>query len=103
MVSDEVGGWNEWDVRRGAAKLPMLTAGQLTDLAGRGWSIGAHSRTHSHLPPADPPPWREELGAPWAALPSLGLPVERVLAYPHGEHDARVRAAARRAGYAAAF
>ena len=103
VVSDHVGGWNEWDARRGSAKLPLLTASELQDLAGLDWAIGAHSRTHAHLTQADDATLRSELEEPLRALRALGLPVEPVLAYPHGEHDARVRAATRRAGYTAAF
>lgn len=105
LVSDEIGGWNEWDARRGAAKLPLLGLAELHDLAGRGrgWALGAHSHTHAHLPQADAGALRRELTEPLTGLRAHGLPVAPVLAYPHGEHDARVRAAARRAGYAAAF
>jgi peptidoglycan/xylan/chitin deacetylase (PgdA/CDA1 family) len=103
VVSDQIGGWNEWDARRGAAKLPLLGAAELQELADRGWAIGAHSRTHAHLTQADDVTLERELGEPLRALRALGLPVEPVLAYPHGEHDARVRAATRRAGYTAAF
>ena len=103
VVSDQVGGWNEWDARRGAAKLPLLSAAELGELADRGWAIGAHSRTHAHLTQADDATLARELEQPLRDLRALGLPVEPVLAYPHGEHDARVRAATRRAGYTAAF
>ena len=103
VVGDQVGGWNEWDARRGAAKLPLLSADELQELAGRGWAIGAHSHTHAHLTQADDATLTRELEEPLRRLRALGLPVEPVLAYPHGEHDARVRAATRRAGYTAAF
>jgi GT2 family glycosyltransferase/peptidoglycan/xylan/chitin deacetylase (PgdA/CDA1 family) len=103
VVSGQVGGWNEWDATRGAAELPLLSADELQELAGRGWAIGAHSRTHAHLPQADDATLARELEEPLQHLRALGLPVEPVLAYPHGEHDARVRAATRRAGYTAAF
>jgi GT2 family glycosyltransferase/peptidoglycan/xylan/chitin deacetylase (PgdA/CDA1 family) len=103
VVGDQVGGWNEWDARRGAAELPLLTAAELRELADRGWAIGAHSHTHAHLTQADDAALDRELTEPLRALRALGLPVEPVLAYPHGEHDARVRAATRRAGYTAAF
>ncbi|WP_198597831.1 glycosyltransferase [Blastococcus atacamensis] len=103
LVSDQIGGRNDWDTRRGAPELQLLTAQQLHELTGRGWTLGAHSRTHAHLVHADDATLADELAAPLADLPALGLPLEPVLAYPHGEHDARVRAATRRAGYAAAF
>lgn len=103
LVSDQVGGWNEWDTARGAAKLPLLTVAQLQEMTRRGWALGAHSRTHAHLTRTDAATLHDELDAPLTDLAAAGLPVQPVVAYPHGEHDARVRAAARRAGYAAAF
>ncbi len=103
VVGEQLGGWNEWDVRRGAGKLPLLDAEQLRGLTRRGWAVGAHSATHAHLTQLDEAELRHELEQPLRALVDAGLPVEPVLAYPHGEHTARVRAAARRAGYAAAF
>jgi peptidoglycan/xylan/chitin deacetylase (PgdA/CDA1 family) len=102
-VGERLGGWNEWDAARGATKLPLLDADQLRELGRRGWSIGAHSATHAHLVHLGDDDLRHELEQPLRALGDAGLPVEPVLAYPHGEHDARVRAATRRAGYTAAF
>ncbi len=100
-VGGQLGGWNEWDVARGAAKLPLLDVDGLRELARRGWAVGAHSATHAHLVHLADDDLRTELEQPLRAL--AGVPVTPVLAYPHGEHDARVRAATRRAGYTAAF
>jgi glycosyltransferase involved in cell wall biosynthesis/peptidoglycan/xylan/chitin deacetylase (PgdA/CDA1 family) len=102
-VSDQVGGCNAWDVAAGAATLPLLDTAQLQQLSERGWSIGAHTRTHAHLPQLSPAALRRELEDSLHELEQMGLPVVPVLAYPYGEHDARVRATTRRAGYAAGF
>jgi GT2 family glycosyltransferase/peptidoglycan/xylan/chitin deacetylase (PgdA/CDA1 family) len=103
VVGEQLGGWNEWDARRGAAKLPLLDVAQLQELARRGWEIGAHSASHAHLTQLSSADLAHEFSQPLQALAEAGLPVQPVVAYPHGEHTARVRAAARRAGYAAAF
>jgi GT2 family glycosyltransferase/peptidoglycan/xylan/chitin deacetylase (PgdA/CDA1 family) len=103
VVGEQLGGWNEWDAARGAAKLPLLSPGQLRELTTRGWDVGLHSATHAHLVHLDDEALGHELAQPLRALDEHGLPVVPVLAYPHGEHDARVRAAVRAAGYAAAF
>ena len=102
VVSGHLGGRNDWDVRGGAGELPLLTGSQLRTLAARGWSVAAHSRTHAHLPRLPRAELQAELSGCLEDLRSLGLRVEAVLAYPYGEHDARVRAAARRAGYVGA-
>lgn len=103
VVGEQIGGWNEWDARRGAVKLPLLDVDQLRELARRGWAIGAHTASHAHLTQLDDAALHHELVQPLRVLAEHDLDVVPVLAYPHGEHNARVRAATRRAGYAAAL
>jgi peptidoglycan/xylan/chitin deacetylase (PgdA/CDA1 family) len=103
VVTSQLGGHNKWDVGSGATKLPLLDAGQLRYLSRAGWEIASHTHSHAHLTSLRAPALREELGRPRSALAGLGLPAPRLLAYPHGEQDLRVRGYARRAGYRAAF
>ena len=103
VVGDEIGGHNRWDVERGATALPLLDAAELAALRARGWEIASHSRRHAHLTRLSSAELRADLGGSRAALADAGLGAPRLLAYPFGEHDARVRANAREAGYAAAF
>lgn len=101
VVSDEIGGYNAWDVAHGAAKLPLLTADQLGELRRDGWEIASHSRRHAHLTTLRPAELRADLAESRDVVTRLGLGRPRFLAYPHGEHDRRVRNRVRRAGYAA--
>ena len=79
----------DWDALRGAAS--------------RGVEIASHSVTHPHLPRLSDAELDRELGESRQELgDELGAPC-RYLAYPYGDEDDRVRAAARRAGYDAAF
>jgi len=103
VVTGELGRWNAWDAASGATRLPLMTPKQLTDLTERGWEIGTHTRGHAHLSLLRPAALADELVRPCEDLEALGLPRPRLLAYPYGEHNARVRRAARRAGYEAAF
>ena len=103
VVTDQIGRWNAWDAAHGGARLPLMTVEQLTELTTRGWEIGAHSKTHSHLSLLSPTELKEELVNSRDELVRAGLPSPRLLAYPYGEHNARVRHAAERSGYAAAF
>jgi peptidoglycan/xylan/chitin deacetylase (PgdA/CDA1 family) len=74
---------------------------QLTELAGAGWEIGSHTRTHPHLSTLDEPALAEELeGSRADCEERLGIPC-RSIAYPYGEADDRVAHAARAAGYVA--
>ncbi len=75
----------------------------LRDLAARGIEIGSHSVSHRHLPELTERELRQELVDSRDAIEAeVGRPC-RLLAYPYGDNDARVRAAARRAGYLAAY
>jgi peptidoglycan/xylan/chitin deacetylase (PgdA/CDA1 family) len=85
------------------AELATMTVDQLRDLAERGIEIGSHTSTHAHLTQLSETELELELSGSRARLEDeLGQRC-RFLAYPYGEHDARVRAAARSAGYEAAF
>ncbi len=83
----------------------LRTAGwdELRDLAERGTELYAHTVTHPHLTRLGDAELAAELqGSRERLEEELGKPCP-LLAYPFGEHDARVRAAARRAGYVGAF
>jgi peptidoglycan/xylan/chitin deacetylase (PgdA/CDA1 family)/GT2 family glycosyltransferase len=103
MVTGRIGQWNTWDTAAGATRLPLMNAEQLTDLVARGWEIGAHTRAHAHLSALRPNALEDELIEARDEIVRSGLPRPRLLAYPYGEHNVRVRAVAKRAGYAAAF
>ena len=74
---------------------------ELRRLHDAGWDIGSHSRTHARLPQLDDAALADELqGSRERIVAELGEC--RTLAYPFGEADERVLAAARAAGYEAA-
>lgn len=76
---------------------------ELREWAEEGVEIGSHTVTHPHLPRLDGHEAAEELVASRGRIEDvLGRPC-RFVAYPYGESDARVRAAAQDAGYQAAF
>lgn len=75
----------------------------LRELAERGLEIGGHTSSHPHLPRLGDAELDRELVDSRTEIESeLGRPC-RYLAYPYGDEDERVRRAARRAGYDAAF
>jgi peptidoglycan/xylan/chitin deacetylase (PgdA/CDA1 family) len=78
----------------------QLSWAKLGDLAGRGWEIGSHSRTHRLLSRLDDGELTHELAG---SREEIGAEVGRCdsVSYPWGEVDARVAAAARRTGYSA--
>jgi peptidoglycan/xylan/chitin deacetylase (PgdA/CDA1 family) len=71
----------------------------LLEHAHRGVTIGSHAVSHPHLTKLTGDELRRELNESKEEIEDrLGRPCED-LAYPYGEHDERVRAAARAAGY----
>jgi glycosyltransferase involved in cell wall biosynthesis/peptidoglycan/xylan/chitin deacetylase (PgdA/CDA1 family) len=102
-VSGHVGGTNAWDRETNAGELGLLDAEGLRALAEAGFEIGAHSRTHRPLPSLDAAGISDEIRGSIDDVEALGLPRPRAIAYPHGEEDERVRAAAAEAGLEAGF
>jgi peptidoglycan/xylan/chitin deacetylase (PgdA/CDA1 family) len=84
-------------------ELATLGWDELRALASAGTEIYSHTASHPHLPLLSDAELRFELGSSRERLvDEMGRPCP-FLAYPFGEHDARVRAAAQAAGYEAAF
>jgi peptidoglycan/xylan/chitin deacetylase (PgdA/CDA1 family) len=85
------------------AELATMSWDELREHADRGVQIGSHTVAHSHLTRLSDAELRRELeDSKDEAEAELGRPC-RELAYPYGEHDERVRAAARGACYERAF
>jgi peptidoglycan/xylan/chitin deacetylase (PgdA/CDA1 family) len=82
---------------------PVLGWDELRRLAAEGVALAPHSRTHRLLPELDDEELRDELEGSRADLQRKVGEVPPVIAYPSGAHDARVRHAARAAGYEIAF
>jgi peptidoglycan/xylan/chitin deacetylase (PgdA/CDA1 family) len=83
--------------------LATMTWDELRALAERGVEIGSHTLTHPRLPHLSDRELQRELGDSRERIEAeLDRPC-RYLAYPYGQHDERVRAATRGAGYEAAF
>jgi peptidoglycan/xylan/chitin deacetylase (PgdA/CDA1 family) len=76
---------------------------ELREHADRGLRIGSHTVSHPHLTRVSDAELGRELDDSKGEIEAeLGRPC-RELAYPYGEQDERVRAAARRAGYERAY
>jgi peptidoglycan/xylan/chitin deacetylase (PgdA/CDA1 family) len=93
-----VGGVASWADNR-----PLASWDDLRRIAAAGAAIGSHARTHGRLPHSPPELLDDELVGSLRELQTQVPSAIPVLAYPHGSHDERVRAAAIRAGYRAAF
>ncbi|BDG04624.1 polysaccharide deacetylase family protein [Anaeromyxobacter oryzae] len=95
-----------WEARLGGPARPawdgMMTWTQVRALAAAGHEIGSHSMSHAILTSCDDRALERETRASRDLLRRrTGCDVES-FCYPNGDHDARVLAAVRRAGYARA-
>lgn len=84
-------------------RMRQLAAEHLRALEAGGIAIGSHSLTHPCLPRCDDAGLEREVAGAHAALTGiLGHP-PAAIAYPNGDWDARILAAARRAGHRIGF
>lgn len=91
------------DVRAAPAAFETMGWDALRSAVADGVEVASHTVTHPHLPRLSDAELARELTESKSELEDeLGVPC-RHLAYPYGDEDARVRAAARAAGYDAAF
>ena len=84
-------------------RLATMNWDELREHAARGIAIGSHAVSHPHLTKLSGDELRRELTESKQEIEErLGRSCDD-LAYPYGEHDERVRAAARAAGYGRAY
>jgi peptidoglycan/xylan/chitin deacetylase (PgdA/CDA1 family) len=84
-------------------QLATMSWDELRAHVARGVAIGSHGVSHAHLTRLSDDELRRELTESKEAIEAeLGRPCPE-FAYPYGEHDERVRAAVRAAGYERAF
>lgn len=92
-------GVDHWAATPHAPEMTPLTWDQLGDLAGAGWEVGSHTVNHPHLTGLDPETLDRELRDSRTAVEvALGRPC-RSIAYPYGDRNQAVCAAAAAAGY----
>lgn len=81
----------------------LLDWGELEVLQRGGIDVESHAATHAILTQLDPAAAGRELRSSLDALRARGLGRRRLLAYPSGQADARIRELAAEAGYRAAL
>ena len=91
-------GYDRWLGAAHERELHSLAWEDLAALGDEGWEIGSHTCAHPRLTGLDDDALADELTRSRAAI-AQRLGECRALAYPHGDCDDRVVAAARGAGY----
>jgi peptidoglycan/xylan/chitin deacetylase (PgdA/CDA1 family) len=103
VLPESLGMTNSWDERIGAATMRLMDPDVLRRVAGLGIEIGSHGMSHRSMTALEPNAVAGEMRESAAALDALGLGRPRLFAYPYGDCPPAAQAAARDAGYAAAF
>jgi len=96
VISSEIGGINRWDLDRGSAPVPLMSAEEISYWSRQGFEFGAHSRTHRDLTLVSDEELEDELAGSKLALEQLTPYPVTSFAYPYGAMDDRVAAAAGR-------
>ena len=105
LVSALLGERDQWSASSNPSGTthPLMNANHIEDLRKQHVSFQSHTRTHADLPTLNDAALCDQLAGSRTDLEALlGQPVE-YLAYPYGRLDDRVCAAAKEAGYRAAF
>jgi peptidoglycan/xylan/chitin deacetylase (PgdA/CDA1 family) len=85
------------------AELATMTWDELRAISADGVEIGSHTISHPHLTSLSDADLAREVGDSRTRLEDELGRRSRFFAYPYGDHDGRVQAAVRKAGYEAAF
>jgi len=103
LVTDRMGGVNDWDLHHGDAPRRLMTWDDARRLDGATFRFEPHSRTHPFLDRVrEDARVRDEISGSKKRLEDeLGRPAG-VFSYPHGAFDARAEAMVREAGFRAA-
>ncbi len=84
-------------------ELDTMSWEELMSISARGFTIGSHTLSHAHLTGLSDGELDRELRTSRERIEDQLERPCKLLAYPYGEYNSRVRAAARSAGYEAAF
>lgn len=100
VTTARIGATSSWLRRLGEGERPMMSDGQLAEIAAEGIELGAHGHTHAQLDTVSRAAVVEEIERSRDALERVA-PVSS-FAYPHGYSSRRVRRAVQRAGFGCA-
>jgi peptidoglycan/xylan/chitin deacetylase (PgdA/CDA1 family) len=95
-----IGGVSPWIDPDGDNR--MLDTGEIQELAGAGWELGAHTMTHPDLSTLTYEACRREIEGSKIALEEIGQGSVETFAYPFGRYGEQTIAAARDSGLSAA-
>lgn len=99
VVANFMGRDNEWDLREGEVREPLMDEGQIRAWLAAGHEIGSHTLTHARLGRLSMRDAEEEILVSKQRLQDqFGVPVDH-FCYPYGEWNDKVRNLVCEAGY----
>ena len=99
IVSNFIGGQNEWDIREGEKPEPLMDEAQIREWLAAGHEIGSHTLSHARLTRLSVRDAREEIFASKKKLEDqFGRAIEH-FCYPYGDWNEPVRDLVVEAGY----
>lgn len=102
LVADRIGQFNEWEVKMGDVREPLMDASQVREWLAAGHQIGAHTLTHPYLTHVSFRDASEEIFSGKKKLEDMfGIPIQH-FCYPYGDRDAAIRDLVHEAGYTTA-
>jgi peptidoglycan/xylan/chitin deacetylase (PgdA/CDA1 family) len=102
LVSDHVGGYNQWDASQLGARKSLMSAAQVESWLAAGMEIGSHTCSHTRLDQLDDEAALHELQESRRALSArFGVEI-RHFCYPYGRFAHSTVELVRRAGYTSA-
>lgn len=93
VVTQQIGGRNQWDRPRQFPERPLLTADEIRQWCAAGLEFAPHSRTHAHLTDCAAEQMRDEICGSAVDLMEITGVRASCFAYPYGEQNAAVREA----------
>lgn len=102
VVSGRMGSYNDWDAQSLGVRKPLMSVAQVRTWHAEGMEVGAHTRSHPHLPACSDDDLKEEVAGCKSELEDLLGAAVTQFCYPYGDQDPRCVEAVRQAGFIAA-
>jgi peptidoglycan/xylan/chitin deacetylase (PgdA/CDA1 family) len=94
-----IGGFNEWNVRKGKTKVELMTADEIRNLSDAGHEVGGHSVNHVRLNECGLMTVKYELRESKKQLEEITGKHVTSFAYPYGHYPRNYREVMQEAGY----
>lgn len=102
LVAERVGGESDWEGQNGVSAGPLLSWGQIQELAARGFTFGSHTLTHPRLTSLEEKEAIRQLRHSKLILEDhLEVAVE-LFSYPYSDRSPHIQELVARSGYRAA-